>query len=98
MRQVAHIIETPSGTVRLPCRRNKTTDQAEENQRGGNSSHFISAHELSGPITNRVFARPNWSRCHMASNVFRKLLDRLVTAFRFFAQRHQHDVVEITAE
>ena len=112
MGQLPHIIETPlgpglfcsrdcllhSGPVRLPRRSNNAAEQAQKDERGGDCRRPVPPHEFRTAVGERVFARPDGQRFQVTPEVFGELLDRLIAALGFFAQRHQHDVVEIAAQ
>src|SRR5437588_829588 len=73
---------------RLAARCDNPADQAKKDKRRGGQGHFVATNKFRGAIAKRVLAREHRPVFEMPPNVFRELLDRLVAALRFLAQRH----------
>src|SRR5689334_19725411 len=105
MSEFADIVESALGQrlllpcpIGFDCRGDDSAEKTQKNQSGSGECDLVPPKEFSGAITSSVSAGEDWPRFQMPPDVFGKLLDRLVASLRFFAQRHQHDVVEIAPQ
>jgi hypothetical protein len=84
-----------------PCFANGSADSSEHNQDDESrrrNSELVAQDELSGAISPRVSSRFDRQPFQMPADIFRKLLDRGITALRFLAECVQHNGVDVPSE
>ena len=103
--QLTHVIETPlragplgAGNACLPQRHGHSCQERECHQCCHGDPGFVASNKFGSAVCKGIFARDDWKMPKVTPDVLRELLDRCVTPLWFLAQRHQHDVVEVTVQ
>ena len=77
---------------------NKPAHEAQRDDAAGRQAGGVTSHELRRAIAEGVRARDDGARGEMPAQIFGELLNRIVSARRIRAQRHEQDVVQIAAQ
>ena len=87
-----------ASNVRLIRRRDDATQQTKRGHRSKQNRPAIALNELRAAVREGVRTRRHRKFLRMTPHIVSQLLHRGVAACRVFAQRHHHNVVEITAQ
>ena len=87
-----------AGHPRLPGGADHAGDQRQEHRRRGSDRAAMAAHELRGPVAERVVPGQHRQAGAVPPHVLGELIHRGVAPHRLLAERLQHDGVEIPLE